>query len=184
MPWGLKRCHQSRDLHFITFSCHRRKKKLGTPAPRRIFEQALERARRQYDFYICGYVVMPEHVHLLVSEPEKALLSTAIQSLKQGVARRLLLQAPEPFWQARYYDFNVWSEKERIEKLRYMHRNPVKRGLVEKPEDWEWSSFRHCVSGERGIVEIESEWTARRREWMGIRPVLKPYELPRPSNRS
>jgi len=169
MPWGLKRFHQSGDLHFITFSCYRRKKKLGTPGPRRIFELALERVRCKYIFYICGYVVMPEHVHLLITEPEKELLATAIQSLKQGVARRLALRALEPFWQARYYDFNVWSEKKRVEKLRYMHRNPVKRGLVEKPEDWEWSSFRHYFTGERGIVEIESEWTARRRERMGIK---------------
>ena len=180
MPWGLKRFHQSHDLHFITFSCYRRKKKLNSPESRRMFERALERARRQYVFYICGYVVMPEHVHLLISEPDKRLLSTAIQSLKQGVTRRLALRAPEPFWQPRYYDFNVWSEKKRVEKLRYMHRNPVKRGLVEKPEDWEWSSFRHYFTGERGIVEIESEWTARRRERMGIRPQLKVKGQPPP----
>lgn len=181
MPWGLKRFHQSQDLHFITFSCYRRKKKLNLPQSRRMFEQALERARRQYVFYICGYVVMPEHVHLLISEPEKRLLSTAIQSLKQGVTRRLALRASEPFWQPRYYDFNVWSEKKRVEKLRYMHRNPVKRGLVEKPEDWEWSSFRHYLMGEHGIVEIESEWTARRREQMGIKPRLKVRGQPHPS---
>ena len=145
-----------------------------------MFERALERARRQYVFYICGYVVMPEHVHLLISEPEKRLLSTAMQSLKQGVTRRLALRASEPFWQPRYYDFNVWSEKKRVEKLRYMHRNPVKRGLVEKPEDWEWSSFRHYLTGEWGVVEIESEWTARRRERMGIRPQLKVKGQPPP----
>jgi hypothetical protein len=52
-----------------------------------------------------------------------------------------------------------------------MHRNPVKRGLVAKPEDWPWSSFRHYLYGEEGIVEIESEWIARRREKRGIRPV-------------
>jgi putative transposase len=72
----------------------------------------------------------------------------------------------------RYYDFNVWSERKRIEKLRYMHRNPVKRGLVERPEDWLWSSFRHYFYGEEGIVEIESEWTARKREKMGTAPPL------------
>ena len=70
----------------------------------------------------------------------------------------------EPFWQRRFYDFNVWTKKKRIEKLKYMHRNPVVRGLVEKPEDWRWSTFRHYALGEVGIVEIESEWTGRRRE--------------------
>jgi putative transposase len=88
--------------------------------------------RLRYDFVACGYVVMPEHAHLLVSEPKKALLSKAIQALKLSVS----VQSRErPFWQARYYDFNVHNEEKRVEKIRYMHRNPVKRGLVEKPED-------------------------------------------------
>jgi hypothetical protein len=62
-----------------------------------------------------------------------------------------LKEDEEPqFWQRRYYDFNVHSEDKRIEKLHYMHCNPVKRGLVEKPEEWAWSSFRHCATGETG----------------------------------
>src|SRR5580765_2698446 len=114
---------------------------------RDLFEHTLERTRLWYGLYICGYVVMPEHVHLLVSEPERGRLCTAIQMLKQNVARVLPRPvAGRPFWQTRYYDFNVWTEKKRIEKLRYMHRNPVKRGLVGKPADWSWSSFRHYVS--------------------------------------
>jgi putative transposase len=95
-----------------------------------------------------------------------------MQSLKQGVARTLALRADEPFWEARYYDFNVWSERKFVEKLRYIHRNPVVRGLVARPEDWDWSSFRHYVSGEVGIVEIESQWTARKREQAGIFPTM------------
>lgn len=65
------------------------------------------------------------------------------------------------FWNKRYYDFNVHTNDKRIEKLRYLHRNPVKRGLVEQPEDWKWSSFRHYRFGEIGIVKVSSEWT----EW-------------------
>ena len=76
------------------------------------------------------------------------------------------------FWLPRYYDFNVWTEAKRIEKLRYIHRNPVRRGLVSSPEQWLWSSFRHYVSGVEGVVEIESQWTARRRELMGVTPQL------------
>ena len=64
--------------------------------------------------------------------------------------------------------FNVWSERKRVEKLRYLHRNPVSRGLAATPEDWAWSSFRHYLTGEEGAVEIESRWTAQRRERMGI----------------
>jgi len=126
---------------------------------------------------------MPEHVHLLVSEPERGTLAQAMQSLKQGVARRLALRAADSFWQARYYDFNVWSERKFVEKLRYIHRNPVQRGLVTRPEDWAWSSFRHYVTGETGLVEIESQWTARLRERAGISPTvqIRRPENPRPS---
>lgn len=169
-------------MHFVTFSCYRRAPLLGTPATRDVFEHALEQTRGWYGFYICGYVVMPEHVHLLVSEPERAPLCTAIQMLKQNVGRSLpRLVADQSFWQTRYYDFNVWSEEKRIEKLRYMHRNPVKRGLVERPEDWLWSSFRHYVSGYEGAVEIESQWTERKRENMGV--IFQPFahrESPHP----
>jgi putative transposase len=121
---------------------------------------------------VYGYVVMPEHIHLLVSEPEKGRLAQTLQSLKQSVARRLALRAAEPFWQARYYDFNVWSERKFTEKLRYIHRNPVTRGLVDRPEDWPRSSFRHYLTSETCGVEIESQWTARARERLGIFPTV------------
>jgi hypothetical protein len=61
---------------------------------------------------------------------------------------------PNPFWLARFYDFNVWTKEKRIEKLRYIHRNPVERGLVNSPELWKWSSFRWYSSREDGPVEI------------------------------
>jgi len=170
VPWSLKRFQQSRQLHFITFSCYRRQPRLNTPRACRVFLRQLEIARRRFAMCVYGYVLMPEHVHLLLNEPESRRLSTVIQSLKQTVARVLGFEGVH-FWQRRYYDFNVWSERKRVEKLRYIHRNPVMRGLVEKPEDWPWSSFRHYLYGEEGIVEIESEWTPRKREKMGIRPV-------------
>ncbi len=100
---------------------------------------------------------MPEHVHLLVSEPQKGTVSGLVHALKLSVAMRCV---ERPFWQARFYDFLVHNEDKRVEKLRYMHRNPVNRGLVTKPEDWAWSSFRHYATGVEGTVEIESQWTA------------------------
>jgi len=65
----------------------------------------------------------------------------------------LFKEAPEraPFWQSRFYDFNVWTQKKRVEKLRYMHQNPVTRGLVAEPEDWRWSSYRFYLLGEPGL---------------------------------
>ncbi len=106
MPWGLKRFQQSGQTHFVTFCCYHREALLGSAAAKRTFETALERIRRSFQLCVYGYVVMPEHVHLLVSEPERGTLAEALKSLKQGVSRRLLGQA-EHFWQKRYYDFNI-----------------------------------------------------------------------------
>ncbi len=94
MPWGLKRYQQLRDLHFVTFRCYRRQPLLATADAKQCFEHALEQARRQYGFWVTGYVIMPEHVHLLVSEPERATLARALQALKQSVARRLIGSKP------------------------------------------------------------------------------------------
>jgi putative transposase len=164
MPWGLTRYQETRNYHFVTFSCYHRAPLLGTSAARRTLELNLERVRQWYRLYVFGYVVMPEHVHLLVSEPERRKLSVAVQMLKQNVGHELRQFAGRtPFWQVRYYDFNVWTERKHVEKLRYMHQNPVERGLVEDPEDWEWSSFSHYLTGVAGVVEIESHWTSVRR---------------------
>ena len=116
--------------------------------PRQVFEAALERVRLSFELCVYGYVVMPEHVHLLLSEPQQQTLADAIKSLKQGVSRRLIGEA-EHFWQKRYYDFNVGNEPQFVEKLRYIHRNPVKRGLCARAEDWEWSSFSPVRDGLR-----------------------------------
>jgi putative transposase len=107
---------------------------------------------------------MPEHVHLLVNEPRRGTLATVLQVLKQMTSRKLKEPGEPQFWQRRYYDYVVPAEAKRVEKLRYMHRNPVKRGLAAEPAHWLWSSFRHYATGEIGVVEIESEWTAHRRE--------------------
>jgi putative transposase len=98
---------------------------------------------------------MPEHVHLLLSEPDRGLLADGLQGLKLSVVRRA---KQRPFWQRRYYDFNVFTEAKRIEKLGYMHWNPVKRGFVDRPEDWLWSSCRYYQTGEAGRVSIDSSW--------------------------
>jgi putative transposase len=171
------RFYGGRDLHFLTFSCKQRQPLLDDPRLRDLFLQTLERVRRRYRLVVLGYVVMPEHVHLLLSEPQRATLSTAMQALKLGFVRRWAgdevptsrktgetwgipsirkIESPESqhFWQPRFYDFNVWTEKKRIEKLRYIHRNPVKRGLITSPEEWPWSSFRWYLSREKGPVKI------------------------------
>src|SRR5260370_36397571 len=125
MPKGLRRFHHTGDWHFITCSCYRRQKFLDSVRRRDLFLEILEQVRAKYDFVIAGYVVMPEHFHLLVGEPRVRKLSTVVQVLKQRVSRRCRGKkrksakqmnlwddlSPRAFWQIRYYDFNVFREK-------------------------------------------------------------------------
>jgi putative transposase len=175
MPSGLHRTYGAHHLHFITCSCYRRLPFLGSARARDRFLSILEQTRQRYRFVIVGFVVMPEHIHLLVTEPEVGTPSTVMQVLKQRTASALLIKkkrkdprqcdlfgdaaSRRAFWQARFYDFNVWTTRRRFEKLRYMHRNPVKRGLVESPEQWRWSSYRFYLLGEPGTVRVNQGWT-------------------------
>jgi putative transposase len=177
MPSGLKRYQKTGDVHFITFSCYRRAPLLVSGVACDTLVVTLERVRRWYGSYLIGFVVMPEHVHLLLSEPERGKLAVVLQMLKQIVSGKLNEHATNPFWQPRYYDFNVWREQTLMEKLDYVHNNPVQRGLVTRPEDWMWSSARHYASGEECGVELESHWTARRRERLGLYPVVRRREV-------
>jgi putative transposase len=164
MPTGLKRYQQTKNSHFVTFSCYRRQPFLTTEAAKDTVQNILEQTRRQRGLCIAAYVIMPEHVHLLTDEPATGTLATLLQIFKQLSSRQLKSPDQRQFWQRRYYDFNVHSEEKRIEKIRYIHRNPVKRGLVVRPEDHRWSSFNHYATGDPCPIEIESQWSSRR--WM------------------
>jgi putative transposase len=173
MPKDLKRYYGRGHLHFLTFSCYRRLPLLSTSHERNVFVEALGKIRERYTFSLLGYVVMPNHVHLLISECAKGTPSVVLQVLKQRVSRDLRKnwgRAPAEqsrfaftkgggnlpcFWQPRFYDFNVWSEKKVREKLEYMHANPITRKLVEHPKDWLWSSWSFYAKGEAGLVTID-----------------------------
>ena len=167
MPQGLKRYYGAGHLHFVTCSCYQRRAWLGTARRRDLFLRLLEQTREAYGFVVLGYVVMPEHFHLLISEPQRGDPSKVLQVVKQRFAQRVLRRRkreisqaslfdghPVQVWQARFYDFNVWSERKRVEKLRYMHQNPVRRGLVLDPEQWVWSSFGWYWRQEAGAVRL------------------------------
>jgi putative transposase len=173
MPKNLKRYYGRGDLHFVTFSCYRRLPLLLTIRARNVFVKALGAIRDRYEFRLVGYVVMPEHVHLLLSEPPKSTPSVVLKVLKHRVARdlrrkkrtgrdgelRLAFMTGDAgllrFWQPRFHDFNVYSRYKLRQKLEYMHENPVKRGLVKNPGEWMWSSFSFYEKGEIGLVKID-----------------------------
>ncbi len=175
MTKGLHRYYGNHDLHFITCSCYHRQPQLDKPERRNLFLSVLEEARQKYRFVVHGYVIMPEHFHLLITEPEVTDPSVVMKVLKERFTKKQRAEGapliasfamsgfsppkPAPVWQKRFYDFNVCTEQKQVEKLRYMHRNPVKRGLVDKPEQWEWSSFRSYLYQETGLVRVKfQEW--------------------------
>jgi putative transposase len=172
MSDGLRGHFGRGDLHFITFSCYRRLPLAKTICARDIFVQELSRVRTETGFHLLGYVLMPEYVHSLMSEPKVGTPSAAIKKLKQcmsrrmrgGVAREQFQSKPahsgeslRSFWQAQFYDFSVYSEGKKTEKLNNMHANPVIRGLVKHPKDWPWSGWSFYVGVERTLVQMDVE---------------------------
>src|ERR1700693_6080966 len=164
MPWGLKRYYGTGSLHFITWSCYRRKPLLGNPARRDLLLTVLELMRVRYRFAVIGYVVMPEHVHLLISESWIGDPSKVIQAVKLSVSRRLAIagECSGRFWQSRFYDFNLWGQQKEVEKLKYMHRNP---GSPASPLLACWGGSRWCA-----------DWWRARRIGGGVATAPMPTE--------
>ncbi len=172
MTKNLRRYYGSGHLHFITFSCYRRMPMLASVRAKNEFVRILDQVRKRYGFALVGYVVMPEHVHLLIGEPPQKTPSVVLQVLKQRASRQLRRKPRSAgqlilpfvdrtkemrlFWERRFHDFNVWSREKKIEKLKYMHRNPVKRGLVRDVKDWPWSSYSFYAGEEAVLLRIDT----------------------------
>jgi putative transposase len=152
---------------FLTFSCFKRFPLLQSEATRNIFEATVMQARLNCRFQLYAWVVMPNHVHLLLRPklPEHPV-AAILNQIKQPVAKSILaewrrLDAPVisklttergevRFWQrGGGFDRNIFSKEEFLEKLKYIHHNPVKAGLVTRPEEWKWSSAA-SYAGDRG----------------------------------
>jgi putative transposase len=134
----------------------------------------LEASRRKHGFNLYGWVVMPEHVHLLLwpwvaSSPIPSVLSDLKRVFARAVVARWkelrapildhLMQADGAvrFWQrGGGHDRNIITDDEFVEKLRYIHGNPVARELVSKPSDWAWSSARWYDGDRTAPVRLSS----------------------------
>jgi REP-associated tyrosine transposase len=169
------------QLQFITASTYRRTPLFSSPRFCREFVKALAEVREEFHFRLLGWVLMPEHFHLLIWPQPAESTSRVVQQLKQrsaaGILRilransgqawcartlaRLRLppsvhnQAAFRVWQRRFYPFGIYSEKKRLEKLNYMHANPVKRRLAASPDLWPWSSFRFLHLGDDSVLKMD-----------------------------
>ncbi len=167
------------DAHFLTFSCFQRRPFLSKDRTRAWFVDALERSRRTHGFHLWAWVVMPEHVHLLLwPGPEPARIAHIMYTLKKSVSNRAIsfVRAQSPaflaqladtdehgavthrFWQrGGGYDRSAYSAREIWEKIDYIHANPVRRGLCVHPTDWQWSSARAFADRSRDPLTIDFE---------------------------
>jgi putative transposase len=174
-----KRYNDAGHAHALAFSCFRRQPFLSKDGSRTWFVEAVERARAKHAFHIWAYVIMPEHVHLLVW-PTKASysISEILNSIKQSVSKRALLyvahKAPaflsrmqdrQPngevhfrFWQrGGGFDRNVVQPSTAYHEIEYMHNNPVRRGLCRQAVDWFWSSAADYADLRTGPFRIDRE---------------------------
>lgn len=176
-----KRRYSPGQLQFITTSTYRRAPLFLSDRFRRCFVETLARVRQETKFLLIGWVLMPDHFHLLLKPESAEPTSLIVKRLKGETATRILKRLREnqlyPWcrkmlarlhlppsvhdeshyraWQRRFYPFNVYSEKKRLEKLDYMHNNPLKRGLVSSPGEWPWSSWRFYFLQDTSILEMD-----------------------------
>ena len=158
---------EERHAQFVTFGCYHRRRLLDHPAMRDAFLSVFAKTLNAHETLCCGYVVMPDHVHAILWCSDPGAISRFMKSWKQTSSLRLkkLLRGllpkyaatiphTDPFWQAGFYPFNLYSEPKALEKLNYMHLNPVRAGLVERAIDWKWSSARYFELSEPSVVPL------------------------------
>jgi len=175
------RIYSPGELQFITTSTYRRVPIFRSERFCHFFVQQLKEARLEFNCLLIGWVLMPEHFHLLLKPQPAESTSTVIKELKEETAKRILKTLRENqqypwcrkmlarfrlppsvhdeshfrLWQRRFHPFNVYSEEKRREKLNYMHNNPVKRRLVSSPGDWPWSSWRFYFLTDASLLPMD-----------------------------
>ena len=185
-----KTCHRENtpgDAHALTFSCFRNRPFLNGDRSRRWLLDALAKARDKHGFELWAYVLMPEHVHLLIYPlRDEYSISGILLDMKRPVARQALrfvrVQAPgflkmmrdeQPngevayrFWQrGGGYDRNLVNTKTVHATIDYIHANPVRRGLADTPEDWPWSSARFFAGRDDYVLAPDVDSMPPRDQW-------------------
>lgn len=164
--------------HYLTFSCWRRQAFLSRDRTRAWLADAMNAARIRHPFHLWAYVIMPEHVHILVLPHGPTTIRRILQGIKQPVAQRAVAWArkhrPEllrhmadvrpdgncshRFWlPGGGYDRNIWTASELHEKIQYIHAKPVRRRLADCPGDWSWSSWRAWEEGMDEPIRIDRD---------------------------
>ena len=166
-------------FHYTTSVCYRRTPVFRVDKTCRFFIDALAETRKRFLFKLIGYVIMPDHTHLILN-PVSCDISMVMNVLKSTSARaiidwlrdakyfsslgKLALEIPQKrshthrVWQKDFSSIDLWSPKFIRQKLNYIHLNPVRAGLCKHPAEWKWSSYRAYLPHEEGTVPIEMDW--------------------------
>ena len=167
----LTRFDKESEYHFTTFSSFNKEHILLYQGIPEILLRHLETIRSKFNLPVYGFAIMPNHVHLMWHIPAKVGISKVMQLLKGRTSLEILkvFRALSDFdlgritmpngqvalWKRRFYDFNLLSQEAFMEKLEYIHNNPVKWGLVKSPADWPYSSFRSWFDLPEARFEID-----------------------------
>jgi putative transposase len=169
------------QLQFITTSTYRRGRLFTCQRFRWIFVETLRQLRQETGFLLIGWVLMPDHFRLLIRPQPAAETVRFMRDLKKRSAQQIIaaldrnrqhphcramlskLQLPPTVhsdahhrvWQRRYVPFNVFTQKKHMEKLDYMHNNPVNKRLVSSPDQWPWSSFRSYYLNDSSVLSMD-----------------------------
>ncbi len=176
-------------IHFLTFSCYQQLPFFKSDRAKQWLVEAIAKARENHKFALLAYAIMPEHAHLLIQPLLQHYdIAVILKTIKQPVARKAkcFLEEENPAWQKKLtvksgnrevfrfwqaspgYDRNIRDEVELLEKMQYIHNNPVKSGLASIPEDWPWSSagwYQGRYDGKIAIDQISIGGTDKR--WHG-----------------
>jgi putative transposase len=174
----MKLKHYDHDgrVRFVTFCTHKRSPVLTNSIFRKIVLETIDKVWTEYYLTLLAYVIMPEHLHLVVVPPIESKLGLIVGELKRISAKNIhahLISNNSPLldklsamrngiqkfalWQRRCYDHNIVTGESIWEKVNYCHNNPVIRGLVKSPDDWEWSSYRWYSGRRDSGIEIDIE---------------------------
>jgi putative transposase len=177
---SLPRFHIEGYIYYITTVIYNRIPIFTRPSFIIPLFDSLNFYRYKQDFKLLGYVVMPDHIHLIIWPFGESTVSDIMRDYKEFTSKRIIRQAEverieewvtafqqagqetgrstNKVWQDSYWDTNVYTERFLRQKLNYMHRNPVRAGLVEYPEDYVYSSYRNYVFDEEWLIEIDRGW--------------------------
>lgn len=177
---GLPRFQIEGHIYYITTVVYDRLPIFMRPAFIIPLLDSLNFYRHKQEFKLLGYVVMPDHIHLVIWPFGKASVADIMQNYKEFTAKRIIRQAEvenmenwvkafqeagvetgrsmNKVWQDSYWDMNVYTETFLRQKLNYIHRNPVRANLAQAPEDYPYSSYRNYTLGEEWLIEIDEDW--------------------------